>query len=115
MSFKMQRHTLLKYEGTAEEVIIPDGVKEIGERAFSYNKTVKHVWIPDGVEKIGRHAFLHQFIVAALRPHLCSGGDEDLQLSMREDHGANVATVHDDTSFETHRLLLGYHGLAHEG
>lgn len=57
MSFKMERWTLLRYDGTEEEVIIPDGVKEIANSAFPLNCPVKHVWITDGVESIGDYAF----------------------------------------------------------
>ena len=49
-------NVLVKYYGQAERVIIPDRVKEIGEKAFFNNKTIKSVIIPDGVA-IGDDAF----------------------------------------------------------
>lgn len=50
---------LLKYAGTAENVVIPDGVKTIAPNAFSYNTTIKFVTIPYGVTEIGDNAFVH--------------------------------------------------------
>lgn len=38
-------------------LIIPDGVKEIGEFAFQHCKTISSLSLPVGLEKIGQHAF----------------------------------------------------------
>ena len=51
--FVIENGVLVKYTGTDENVIIPNGVKKIADCAFIYNKTVKTVVIPDGVEVIG--------------------------------------------------------------
>lgn len=48
---------LTAYTGTAETVVIPDGVKEISYRAFYGCTTVKKVIIPEGVTSIGIYAF----------------------------------------------------------
>ena len=40
-----------------ESVSIPEGVREIGEDAFAFCKSLKSVTIPEGVKKIGRDAF----------------------------------------------------------
>lgn len=55
--FVIENGVLVKYTGTDENVIIPNGVKKIADCAFIYNKTVKTVVIPDGVEVIGQSAF----------------------------------------------------------
>lgn len=41
----------------AEEVILPDTVKYIGEKAISYCPNLKKIDIPEGVEYIGKKAF----------------------------------------------------------
>ncbi len=53
---------LFCYAGNDEHVIIPNGVKSIGSRAFVVNmflgcQSLKSVTIPDGVTKIGESAF----------------------------------------------------------
>ena len=51
--------TLIKYNGTSEKVVVPDGVKKIEANAFSWNPYVKEVILPYGVQKIGDNAFVH--------------------------------------------------------
>ncbi|MDC7288481.1 leucine-rich repeat protein [Blautia schinkii] len=48
---------LLMYGGEESEVIVPEGVKVIGEGAFQNNKTVTRITLPEGVEKIRKGAF----------------------------------------------------------
>ena len=61
--FVIEDGVLKKYKGSATEVIIPDGVKEIGGGDFlgnnglNYNGTITKVVIPDSVTKIGTWAF----------------------------------------------------------
>lgn len=79
--FEIIDGVLLKYNGTANEVIIPEGVKEIGKESFLRNyhiKTVKpplsvsvieesafkdstleEIVIPDNVKEIGAYSFRH--------------------------------------------------------
>ncbi|MCR5736037.1 MAG: leucine-rich repeat domain-containing protein [Eubacterium sp.] len=39
------------------KVVIPEGVKEIGAKAFSFSTTLKEITIPESVEKIADNAF----------------------------------------------------------
>ena len=39
------------------EITIPDGVTEIGERAFSFHTKLKKIHLPDSITKIGKKAF----------------------------------------------------------
>ncbi|EJF39691.1 leucine rich repeat protein [Clostridium sp. MSTE9] len=70
--FVIQDGVLMKYNGTAKDVVIPDGVTEIGKEAFTeirYNEYISagesmyrgdpitSVYIPDSVERIGANAF----------------------------------------------------------
>lgn len=48
---------LLSYEGDASKITVPDGVKAIGDEAFSGLKTVGTFELPDGLESIGANAF----------------------------------------------------------
>ena len=48
--------TLKRYEGDEKNIILPSGIKSIGERAF-YAKDVESVVIPEGVERIEEYAF----------------------------------------------------------
>nr|MDE6607614.1 leucine-rich repeat domain-containing protein [Lachnospiraceae bacterium] len=55
--FQINGTTLVKYQGTASTVTIPDSVTKIGEDAFSGNTTLVSVNIPSSVETIGYNAF----------------------------------------------------------
>ena len=59
MGFQITNDGVLKKyieEKGVSEVVIPDCVKEIGERAFEYC-TLKSITIPDSVTSIGEGAF----------------------------------------------------------
>lgn len=56
--FVIEDGVLVKYEGTASDVVIPAGVISIGKYAFSGSQ-VNRVKIPEGVESIGESAFMH--------------------------------------------------------
>ena len=59
MSFKIENGVLEEYlqKNGETEVIIPDGVTEIGWNAFEYCRSIKSVTIPDSVTEIGERAF----------------------------------------------------------
>lgn len=48
---------LVKYRGDGGDVVIPEGVKKIGDSAFYSCKSLTSVTIPDSVTEIGEHAF----------------------------------------------------------
>ena len=59
MGFQISNGVLKKYteEKDVTEIVIPDGVQKIGERAFSGCDNIKNVIIPDSVTSIGDSAF----------------------------------------------------------
>ena len=57
MDFVIEDGILIRYNGSDEHVVIPDGVTEIGERAFAENTTLRSVVIPNSVTEIGKEAF----------------------------------------------------------
>ena len=59
MGFEIENGVLKKYvaEKGVTDVVIPDGVTEIGGFAFNFCTCLKSVTIPDGVTKIGKWAF----------------------------------------------------------
>ena len=74
--------TLLKYNGTAESVRVPDGVKSIAANAFAYNTTVKEIILPDSLQKIGDNAFVHCYSLAKITipatvSHIGAGAFDD--------------------------------------
>ena len=56
--FEVEGDILVKYRGRQKEVIIPDGIREIGRDAFSYNRYIRRVVIPEGVRVIAGSAFI---------------------------------------------------------
>lgn len=48
---------LLEYQGTGKTAVVPEGITEIGERAFAEKRKLTSVVIPEGVKKIGADAF----------------------------------------------------------
>lgn len=55
--FKIVEGVVEKYYGTNENIVIPQGVKEIGECAFEDCETMTSVTIPDSVKAIDEGAF----------------------------------------------------------
>lgn len=55
-SFDIVDGVLVKYYGSGWDVVIPDGVTEIGESAFE-NRGLASITIPDSVTSIGEYAF----------------------------------------------------------
>lgn len=65
ISFASKESNPLRYEGKlyfngdlVEDLIIPDGIKEINKNVFSNNSCITSVTIPDSVESIGENAFI---------------------------------------------------------
>ena len=50
---------LKKYNGDAEDVTVPDGIKRIGGGAFLRNSSLKSVVLPKSVAEIGDYAFAY--------------------------------------------------------
>ena len=57
MDFVIENGVLKKYTGTSADVIIPDGVTEIGDSAFQDCSSLSSMVIPEGVTSIGMAAF----------------------------------------------------------
>lgn len=55
--FEIVNNVLIKYTGAEENVVIPEGIVEIGRGAFSFNKRIKSVKIPSTLRYIDENAF----------------------------------------------------------
>lgn len=55
--FVVESGVLVRYEGTGKEVVVPEGVSVIGERAFADNSEITSVRLPEGVTEIRGFAF----------------------------------------------------------
>ena len=55
--FIIENGVLTSYRGSGGNVVIPDGVTEIGEWAFAYCSNLTSITIPDSVTEIGECAF----------------------------------------------------------
>ena len=55
--FEIEDGVLIKYNGSAEEVVIPEGVTTIGNNAFAYNMTIKKLVLPESLLYIEKRAF----------------------------------------------------------
>lgn len=55
--FVIENGVLKEYKGTDENVVIPNGVTEIGYGVFRENDNIQSVEIPDTVKRIGMSAF----------------------------------------------------------
>lgn len=57
--FVIENGVLVKYKGSSGDVVIPDGVTVIGNRAFAWCKGLEAVTIPQSVTTIGDSAFCY--------------------------------------------------------
>ena len=55
--FLIENGILTEYKGNKKDVVIPDGVTSIGEKAFSGCYSLTSITIPDSVTSIGDEAF----------------------------------------------------------
>ena len=55
--FEIEKDRLVRYYGPGGDVVIPEGIKIIGEAAFIKNKTIRSIVIPEGVKKIEGRVF----------------------------------------------------------
>ena len=72
------------------------------------------LYVGQDVIILGWHALAFQFIITTLGSNFGTCGDENLQFRVRKHCSADIPSVHDNTLFFTHGLLLAYHGGAHE-
>ena len=56
--FVIENKVLKSYKGTDSHVVIPDGVKKIGNNAFEGKETMKSIVISKSVKEIGDYAFM---------------------------------------------------------
>ena len=63
MAFEIENGVLKKFikKRGEDEIVIPDGVTEIGERAFYRRTSIKGITLPNGLKKIGYSAFSYCF------------------------------------------------------
>lgn len=57
--FEIEDNVLVKYNGTAAEVTVPDGVTAIGGNAFSYKENLLKVTLPESCTSIGDYSFAY--------------------------------------------------------
>ncbi|ADU22020.1 MULTISPECIES: leucine-rich repeat domain-containing protein [Ruminococcus] len=59
MAFEIENGVLVGYteEEGISDIVVPDGVTEIGEAAFGGCSTLRHVTLPEGLQIIGDYAF----------------------------------------------------------
>jgi hypothetical protein len=55
--FVIENGVLRKYIGEGGDVVIPDGVTDIGYEAFNNCRTITSITMPDSVTEIWKYAF----------------------------------------------------------
>ena len=95
--FIIENGTLKEYVGDCEVVVVPEGVVQIGERAFSDHEDITDVKLPDSVISIGNSAFFGCVALSRINiPESLSSignnafwGCESLEVTI-PDHVANI-------------------------
>ena len=66
--FDIKDGILVKYNGNSKDVIIPEGVIHIGEKAFCMCESLKQIAIPNSVIEIGDCAFVKTSLTSVTIP-----------------------------------------------
>lgn len=64
--FEIADGVLIGYKGSAKNVVIPDGVMEIGKKVFENCKFLESITIPNGVMVIGEEAFQNCTLITSI-------------------------------------------------
>lgn len=67
--FEIEDGVLVKYHGNGEDVVIPNGVVEIGFEAFRNCYSVNSVTIPNSMKCIGEYAFIGCYLTSVTIPN----------------------------------------------
>ena len=73
--FVIKNGVLKEYEGNKKEIVIPNGVEEIGNNVFDGYRSLQSVTIPGSVKKIGKDAFYN---CDSLQSVIISNGVEEI-------------------------------------
>ena len=57
LEFVIEDDILVAYNGSATELVVPEGVVEIADHFLAENETIEKLILPDGLKKIGEKAF----------------------------------------------------------
>ncbi len=91
---------VVDYEGTADHVVIPDGVTGIGYSAFSGSEKLKEITIPESVKRIEAYAFMN---CESLRTITIPEGITTIELSAFENCGLSTVELPESvTKIETY-------------
>ena len=98
--FLIVGNTLLRYRGRSEDIIIPDGVKVIGENAFYEGADIVSVSLPEGLTAIRQKAFSECYSLSTilLPDSLCLIGESAFLncSSLKEINLHNVQEIDED-------------------
>lgn len=97
--------TLYKYNGTSENVVVPDGIKSIAANAFAYNTIIKSVTLPEGLQEVGTNAFVHCYFLSDIKipsslSHIGAGAFDDTEWMNTRNDEFNVVNG----------ILIAYNG-----
>lgn len=67
LDFEIVAGVLKKYNGSATDVVVPEGVVEIRPNVFAGMEYIRRVTLPDSVQVIGRHVFSRCISLASIR------------------------------------------------
>ena len=70
MGFKIENGVLVKYTGKDKDVVIPDGVISIGNKAFSHCQSLQTINMPNGVTNIGTKPTVSNACIPVAETHL---------------------------------------------